>query len=106
MLDRAGEEPAADPTTVDVGCEPEVLDLDVAAAVEEQTSATQEISRNVADTSRGTEEVSTKIETVNRVSQEVSTSSKSVLDTAGSLHEQSDILQKQVDQFVQNIRAS
>ncbi len=78
----------------------------IATAVEEQTSATQEISRNVSDTSRGTEEVSTKIETVNRVSQEVNNASKSVLDTAGSMHEQSDVLQKQVDQFVQNIRAS
>lgn len=78
----------------------------IASTVEEQSSATQEISKNVAITSQGTDEVSNKIGTVNRASQEVSNASQTVLQTAGSMYEQSESLKEQVNQFVQNIRAS
>ena len=57
----------------------------IAAAVEEQGAATQEISRNVQQAARGTHEVSANITDVQRGANETGAASSQVLSAAQSL---------------------
>jgi len=77
----------------------------VAAAVEEQGAATQEIARNVQEAATGTREVSSNISGVTQAASETGTSAQQVLEAAGELSRQSEGLSGQVDQFLRQVRA-
>jgi len=77
----------------------------IAAAVEEQSAATQEIARNVQQAAIGTEEVSRNITGVNDAAAEAGSAATQVLDAAKDLSEQSAALSSQVDAFIGRIRA-
>ena len=62
----------------------------VAAAVEEQGAATQEIARNVQEAATGTREVSSNISGVTQAASETGTSAQQVLEAAGELSRQSE----------------
>ena len=78
----------------------------IASAVEEQTAATGEISRNVQQAAHGTAEVSSNIGGGTRAAGEAGGAAAEVLRAACDLGAQSTTLTRQVDDFVQRIRAA
>jgi PAS domain S-box-containing protein len=78
----------------------------VAAAVEEQGAATQEISRNVQQAAHGTREVSANIADVRRGATETGAGSSQVLSSARSLSIESNRLKTEVDRFLVTVRAA
>ena len=78
----------------------------IAAAVEEQSASTQEISRNVHEAAGGAREVSQNIADVQRASSETGQAAGAVLDSAGGLSQRSEELNAKVDQFLAKIRAA
>ena len=78
----------------------------IAAAVEEQGAATQEISRNVQEAARGTAQVAANITDVNRGAGETGSASSQVLGSAKSMASESAQLKTQVERFVQTVRAA
>ena len=77
----------------------------IAAAVEEQGAATQEIARNVEQAAAGTGEVSHNISSVNQAASETGASAEQLLNSASELSDQADVLHREVDRFLTNIRA-
>jgi methyl-accepting chemotaxis protein len=78
----------------------------IAAAVEEQGAATQEIARNVEQAARGTTEVASNITEVNRGAGETGSASSQVLSSAQSLSSESNRLKTEVDTFLATVRAA
>lgn len=78
----------------------------IAAAMEEQTSATKEISRNVQEASSGTNEVTSNITGVSSAAQESGKAANEVLATARRLAEQSQSMKGEVESFLRDIRAA
>ena len=78
----------------------------VAAAVEQQGAATQEIARNVQEAARGTNEVSVNIAGVTEAAGKTGHAAGALLGAAGELAEQSDLLRGEVDRFTEIVRRS
>jgi methyl-accepting chemotaxis protein len=78
----------------------------IAAAVEQQGAATQEIARNVQQASAGTSEVSMHIVGVSKAANDTGTASTQVFGTAEELAQQSDALRHEVENFLGNIRVA
>ncbi|MCJ2034029.1 methyl-accepting chemotaxis protein [Methylobacterium sp. J-068] len=78
----------------------------IAAAVEEQGAATQEIVRNVSRASTGTAEVTSNIAGVARASEETGSAASQVLASASELSLQSRHLSAEVTRFLQTVRAA
>jgi methyl-accepting chemotaxis protein len=78
----------------------------IAAAVEEQGAATQEIARNVHQAAKGTAEVVDNISDVNRGAAETGTASAQVLTSAQALARESGSLRHEVERFVGMVRAA
>ena len=78
----------------------------IASAVEEQGAATQEISRNVQQAAEGTQQVSSNITDVQRGASETGTASAQVLSAAQSLSGDSNRLKREVDKFLDSVRAA
>ena len=78
----------------------------IAAAVEEQGAATQEISRNVQQAANGTQQVSSNIADVQRGASETGAASAQVLTAAKSLSGESDRLKREVGKFLSSVRAA
>ena len=78
----------------------------IAAAVEEQGAATQEISRNVQQAAQGTQQVSSNITDVQRGATETGSASSQVLSAAQSLSGDSNRLKLEVGKFLDSVRAA
>jgi methyl-accepting chemotaxis protein len=78
----------------------------IAAAVEQQGAATQEISRNVQQAASGTQQVSANITDVQRGASETGSASGQVLTAAKSLSGESDRLKREVSKFLSSVRAA
>jgi methyl-accepting chemotaxis protein len=78
----------------------------IAAAVEQQGAATQEISRNVQQAAQGTEQVSANITDVQRGASETGSASSQVLTAAKSLSGESARLKLEVSKFLSSVRAA
>ncbi len=78
----------------------------IAAAVEQQGAATQEISRNVQQAAQGTAQVAANITDVNRGASETGSASSQVLSSAQSLSNESNHLKLEVDKFLNTVRAA
>ena len=78
----------------------------VAAAVEEQNAAANEIGRNTQEASDGTQQVSLAIVSVNEASQRAGDGARTVLTAADELSHQSERLADQVARFVERVRAA
>ncbi len=78
----------------------------IAAAVEEQGAATQEIARNVQQAAAGTAEVSSNIAGVTQAVSATGTAAEQVLGAAGELAKQGEALRSQVDRFLSAVRAA
>ncbi|MET4296390.1 methyl-accepting chemotaxis protein [Bradyrhizobium sp. LB8.2] len=78
----------------------------IAAAIEQQGSATKEISRSVQEAARGTQEVNTNISGVQRAADDTGTAAREVLGAAEQLSTQSRDLAGQFDRFLGEVRAA
>ncbi|MEH2476207.1 methyl-accepting chemotaxis protein [Nitrobacteraceae bacterium AZCC 2161] len=78
----------------------------IASAVEQQGTATLEISRNVQEAAQGTGMVSSNIVGVNQAAGETGAAANKVLLSAEELSKQAASLRTDVDRFVTNIRAA
>jgi len=78
----------------------------IAAAVEEQGAATQEIARNVGEAAKGTAQVASNITDVNPGAGETGSASSQVLSSAQSLSSESNHLKAEVDKFLSTVRAA
>ena len=78
----------------------------IAAAVEEQGTATQEIARNVQQAAQGTQEVSSNIVDVQRGTSETGSASSQVLSAAQLLSQDSNKLKMEVSRFLNTVRAA
>jgi methyl-accepting chemotaxis protein len=78
----------------------------IAAAVEEQGAATGEISRNALLAAQGTAQVAVNITDVNRGASETGTASARVLASAQSLAGESGRLKREVEKFLDTVRAA
>ena len=77
----------------------------IASAVEEQGSATQEISRNVQQAATGATEVSSNIGGVTAAAQQTGAAASQVLASAGDLAKNGAALRREVETFLRTIRA-
>ncbi len=78
----------------------------VAAAVEEQGSATAEIARNVQEAAHGTQEVSSNISGVSQAADQTGQTANELLAASSDLQKQSETLRSQVEGFFSAIRAA
>jgi methyl-accepting chemotaxis protein len=78
----------------------------IAAAIEQQGSATKEISRSVQEAARGTQEVNTNISGVQRAADDTGAAASHVLGAAEQLSVQSRDLARQFDRFLSEVRAA
>jgi methyl-accepting chemotaxis protein len=78
----------------------------IAAAVEEQGAATQEISRNVQQAALGTTQVASNIAGVNKGASDSGIASSQVLSSAQLLSIESTRLKQEMDKFLTTVRAA
>jgi methyl-accepting chemotaxis protein len=78
----------------------------IAAAVEEQGAASQEISRNIQHAAEGTSQVSSNITNVQRGASETGSASSQVHSAAKSLSSESNRLKLEVSKFLNSVRAA
>ncbi len=78
----------------------------IAAAMEEQNVAINEVSGNIHQAAKGTELVNQNIFEVNKASQEAGGASSQVLASSEELAEQSEMLRAEVDKFIEQVRAA
>ncbi|MPY95216.1 MAG: HAMP domain-containing protein [Acidimicrobiia bacterium] len=71
----------------------------IAAAVDEQSATTREISRNVAEAAAGSTEIAANVVGVASAATETSSGAASILDAAGQLSHLAEELRRQVGQF-------
>ena len=83
-----------------------VVATTIAAAVEEQGAATQEIVRNVAQAAVGTGEVTANITGVAGAAEETGAAASQVLASASELSRQSEHLSAEVARFLATVRAA
>jgi methyl-accepting chemotaxis protein len=77
----------------------------IATAIEEQGAATGEISSNTQLAARGTEDVTNNINGVGRAAELTGSASTQLMGLAGGLNTQAADLQKEVTEFVKQLRA-
>jgi methyl-accepting chemotaxis protein len=78
----------------------------IAAAVEQQGGATQEISRNVQQAASGTAQVSSSVTDVQRGANETGSASSQVLSSARALTSESHRLKSEMGRFLGSIRSA
>ena len=78
----------------------------IATAIEEQGAATGEISSNTQQAARGTEDVTNNITGVGRAAEMTGAASTQLMGLSGSLSVQAKDLQKEVSQFVDQLKAA
>jgi len=76
----------------------------IAGAVEEQGAATAEIARNVEQASQGTREVANNISGVAQAAAETGRMALGVFQSANELLTESNILEREVEQFLKDVR--
>ena len=82
------------------------ISTSIAAAMEEQGAATQEIARNVEQAARGTADVSVNVGGVNRAADETGAAAVEVQQAADGLGVQAETLRREVGNFLAEIRAA
>jgi methyl-accepting chemotaxis protein len=78
----------------------------IAAAVEQQGAATREIARNVAEGASGTGAVTGTIDEVARAADDTGSAATRMLASAANLSEQSAELRREIDAFLETVRAA
>jgi methyl-accepting chemotaxis protein len=82
------------------------ISTSIASAVEQQTAATQEISRNVQQAANGTEEVSSNVSGMTEAIDHTDGAAREMLEAANALAGQAEAMHGEVEQFLATIRAA
>lgn len=82
------------------------ISTSIAAAMNQQSSATQEIARNVEQAAQGTRAVTANITGVTVAADETGLAAGQVLSAASELSEQSETLRAEVDKFLATVRVA
>jgi methyl-accepting chemotaxis protein len=90
----------------DVIAEIDQIGTAIAAAIEQQGSATKEIARSVQEAARGAQEVNSNITGVQRAADDTGAAANQVLGAAEQLSTQSRDLAGQVNRFLSEVRAA
>ncbi len=77
----------------------------IASAIEEQGAATGEISHNVQQAADGTEQVNTSVSEIRARANQTGSAANSLRDQASLLSQQAEILDREVNTFLDSIRA-
>lgn len=77
----------------------------IASAAEEQSAVTLEISKSIQEAAFGTQEVASNITGVSEASTETGKMANDVYTASSELSQQAELLRKEVDTFIVNIRA-
>lgn len=80
--------------------------ISISSAVEEQDASTHEIARNVSEVSVGTQEVTSSIHVMSGGAESTGQAAVQVLESAQNMSQQSAELRKQLEQFLEKIRAA
>jgi methyl-accepting chemotaxis protein len=80
--------------------------LTIAAAVEEQSATTSEISRAIGETTRQTESMATSLARLLDAASDTNTSSQTVVNSASGLSDQATSLKSEVAEFVARMKAA
>jgi methyl-accepting chemotaxis protein len=78
----------------------------IASAVEEQSAATREITRNTHEAAHGTGQVTSNISSVSESANKTGSLAATVLSAATGLGAQSETLRNEIDRFLKRIRAA
>lgn len=78
----------------------------ISSAMEQQEAATHEIAHNTQQVSMGSQEIASNITGVTEAAAETGNSAEQVLAAASELAEQSSVLKREVDDFINHIRIS
>ena len=97
---------AAIKNVVDVIGEIDQIGLAIASAIEEQGTATTEISRSIQEAAGGTMEVNENISGVQQAADQTGAAATQVLSAAQQLSSQSSDLAGQVNRFLSEVRAA
>jgi len=97
---------AAIRNVVDVITEIDQIGTAIAAAIEQQGSATKEISRSVQEAARGTQDVNSNISGVQHAADDTGSAANRVLGAAEQLASQSKDLAGEVNRFLSEVRAA
>lgn len=79
---------------------------DVAVAVRQQDSVTQEIARNASAAAKGTRDVSVNVSEVSSSAAKTGQVANTVLTAAGELAEQSNLLRQEVERYLAQVRVA
>ncbi len=82
------------------------ISTSIAAAMEQQGAATQEIARNIQDAARGTTEVSSNLAGLNQSVAQTGTASVQMLGAAAELGQQAEQLHARVGAFLAEVRCA
>jgi methyl-accepting chemotaxis protein len=102
----SAESVAAIRNVVSVITEIEQIGQAIAAAIEQQGSATREIARNVQEAAHGTQHVTSNISGVQQAANDTGAAATEVLGAAEELSQQSEDLAAQVHRFLADVRAA
>ncbi len=80
--------------------------VSIAAAVEEQTAATQDIAHSIEQAAKGTKEVSGNIDGVKQAATDTGAAAAQVLASAGEVARQSEALSEEVNSFIAGVKAA
>ncbi len=83
-----------------------VIATTIAAAVEQQGAATAEIARNVQQTARATHDVTLNIDGVSHAANDTGAAASQVLGAASDLSQQAELLDREVNSFVADVKAA
>jgi methyl-accepting chemotaxis protein len=78
----------------------------IAASIEQQGAATQEIARNTTEAASGTQSVTSRIGNVQSSTQSTGGAAAKVLEASSVLASQADELRREVEQFLNKVRAA
>jgi methyl-accepting chemotaxis protein len=79
---------------------------EITASVDQQNMATREIARSIQEAARGTDEVSANVSGVNGAAGETGRTATRVLESAGGLTRQAEMLRREVDDFITRIKSA
>ena len=97
---------AAIKNVVEVITEIDHIGTAIAAAIEEQGSATKEIARNIQQAAHGTQDVASNISGVQQAATDAGAAATQVLGAAEQVSQQSKDLAGQVNRFLSDVRAA
>ncbi|HWK40298.1 MAG TPA: HAMP domain-containing methyl-accepting chemotaxis protein [Croceibacterium sp.] len=80
--------------------------VSIAQAVDEQSLASHDLARNLAQAARGAEEIGEAMRQVRETTRSTGASASQLLDSASELHQQAASLRAQVDEFLGYVRAA